>query len=89
VFRYALLGLAYFPDVAQVFIYPNLIVICVPSSAEIACLDGIFSIITSTLLGGTLSTRGLIYILLYLRTNYSVAASSLAESESVSELLCD
>jgi hypothetical protein len=70
--------LAYFPGVARVFIYPNLILICVPSLAEIAHLDGIFSIITSTLLGGTLPTRRLIYILLHLRTNYSVAASSLS-----------
>jgi hypothetical protein len=46
--------LAYFPGDARVFIYPNLIVICVPSLTEIAHLDGIFSIITSTLLGGTL-----------------------------------
>jgi hypothetical protein len=64
--------LAYFPGVARVFIYPNLIVICVPSLAEIAHLGGIFLIITSTLLGGTLPTRRLIYILLHLRTNYSV-----------------
>jgi hypothetical protein len=64
--------LAYFPGVARIFIYPNLIVICVPSLAEIAHLDGIFSIITSPLLGGTLPTRRLIYILLHLRTNYSV-----------------
>jgi hypothetical protein len=64
--------LAYFPGVARVFIYPNLIVICVTSLAEIAYIDGIFSIITSTLLGGTSPTRWLIYILLYLRTNYSV-----------------
>jgi hypothetical protein len=42
--------LAYFPGVAWVFIYPNLIVICVPSLTEIAHVDGIFSIITSTLL---------------------------------------
>jgi hypothetical protein len=28
------LELAYFPDVARVFIYPNLIVICVPSLAD-------------------------------------------------------
>jgi hypothetical protein len=62
----------YFPGVARVFICPNLIVICVPSLAEIAHLDGIFSIVTSTLLGGTLSTRRLIYILLHLHTNYSV-----------------
>jgi hypothetical protein len=55
--------LAYFPGVARVFIYPNLIVIFVPSLAEIAHLDGTFSIITSTLLGGTLPTRRLIYIL--------------------------
>jgi hypothetical protein len=46
--------LAYFPGVARVFIYPNLIAMCVPSLAEIAQLDGTFSIITSTLLGGTL-----------------------------------
>jgi hypothetical protein len=64
--------LAYFPGVARVFIYPNLIVICVPSLAEIAHLDGLFSIITSTLLGDTLPTRRLIYIMLHLRTNYSV-----------------
>jgi hypothetical protein len=64
--------LAYFPGIARVFIYPNLIVICLPSSAEIAHLKGIFSIITSTLLGGTLPTRRLIYILLHLRTNHSV-----------------
>jgi hypothetical protein len=64
--------LAYFPGVARVFIYPNLIVICVPNLAEIAHLGGILSIITSTLLGGTLPTRRLIYILLHLRTNYSV-----------------
>jgi hypothetical protein len=64
--------LAYFPGDARVFIYLNLIVICVPSLVEIAHLDGIFSIITSTLLGGTLPTRRLIYILLHLRTNYSV-----------------
>jgi hypothetical protein len=64
--------LAYFPGVARVFIYPNLIVICVPILAEIAHVDGIFSIITSTLLGGTLPTRRLIYILLHIRTNYSV-----------------
>jgi hypothetical protein len=63
--------LAYFPGDARVFIYPNLIVICVPSLAEIAHLDGIFSIITSMLLGGTLPARRLIYILLHLRTNYS------------------
>jgi hypothetical protein len=50
-------SLAYFPGVARVFIYPSLIVICVPSLAEIAHLDGIFSIITSTLLGGTLFPR--------------------------------
>jgi hypothetical protein len=42
------------PGAAQVFIYPNLIVICVPSLTEIAHIDSIFSIITSTLLGGTL-----------------------------------
>jgi hypothetical protein len=54
--------LAYFPGVARVFIYPNLIVICVTSLSEIAHLDGIFSIITSTLLGDTLPTRRLIYI---------------------------
>jgi hypothetical protein len=60
--------LAYFPGGARVFIYPNLIVICVPSLAEIAHLDGIFSIITFTPLGGTLPTRQLIYILLHLRT---------------------
>jgi hypothetical protein len=60
-------------------IYPNLIVICVPSLAEIAHLDGIFSIIiTSMLLGGTLPTHRLVYVLLHLRTNYSVAASSLS-----------
>jgi hypothetical protein len=41
--------LAYFPGVAWLFIYPN-----VPSLTEIAHLDSIFSIITSTLLGGTL-----------------------------------
>jgi hypothetical protein len=70
--------LAYFPGVARVFIFPNLIVIFVPSLAEIAHLDGIFSIITSTLLGGTLPTRGLIYILSHLRTDYSMAASSLS-----------
>jgi hypothetical protein len=64
--------LAYFPGVARVLIYPNLIVICVPSLAEIAHLDGTFSIITYTLLGGTLLTRRLIYVLLHLRTNYSV-----------------
>jgi hypothetical protein len=64
--------LAYFPGVARVFIYPNLIVICVPNLAEIAHLDAIFSIIISTLLGGALPTRRLIYILLHLRTNYSV-----------------
>jgi hypothetical protein len=46
--------LAYFPSIAWVFIYPNLIVICVPSLAKIAHFDGIFSIITSKLLGGTL-----------------------------------
>jgi hypothetical protein len=46
--------LAYFAGVGRVFIYPNLIVIYVPSLAEIAHLDGIFSVITSTLLGGTL-----------------------------------
>jgi hypothetical protein len=45
---------------------------CVPSLAEVAHLDGIFSLITSTLFGGTLPTRRLIYILLHLRTNYSV-----------------
>jgi hypothetical protein len=78
--------LVYFPGVARVFIYPNLIVICVPSLAEIAHLDGIFSIITSTLHGGTLPTRGLIYILLHLRTNYSVAASSL--SHHILSLYC-
>jgi hypothetical protein len=55
--------LAHFPGVALVFIYPNLIVVCVPSLAEIGHLDGIFSIITSTLLGGTSPTRRLIYIL--------------------------
>jgi hypothetical protein len=70
--------LAYFPGVARVFIYPNLIVICVPSLAEIAHFDDIFSIITSTLLGGTLPTRWPFYILLHLCTNYSVAASSLS-----------
>jgi hypothetical protein len=69
-YKYRLL--AYFLGVAQVFIYPNLIVICVLSLAEIAHLAGIFSIITSTLLGGTLPTRRLIYILLHLRSNYSV-----------------
>jgi hypothetical protein len=53
----------YFPGVARVSVYPNLIVICVPSLAEIAHLDGIFSLITSTLLGGTLPTRRLIYIM--------------------------
>jgi hypothetical protein len=31
--------LGYFPGVAQVFIYPNLIVICVPSLAEIVHLS--------------------------------------------------
>jgi hypothetical protein len=77
---------AYFPGVARAFIYPNLIVICVPSLAEIAHLDGIFSIITSTLLGGTLPTRGLIYILLHLRTKYSMAASSL--SHHILSLYC-
>jgi hypothetical protein len=35
-----LLLLDYFPGVARVFIYPNLIVICLPSLAEIAHLDG-------------------------------------------------
>jgi hypothetical protein len=45
--------LPYFPGVSRVFIYPNLIVICVSSLAEIAHFNGIFSIITSTLLGGT------------------------------------
>jgi hypothetical protein len=64
---YNYLELAYFPGVARVFIYPNLIVVCVPSLAEIAHFDGIFSIITSTLLGGTLPTRRLIYIILHLR----------------------
>jgi hypothetical protein len=64
--------LAYFSSVARVFIYPNFIVICVPNLAEIAHLGGIFSIITSTLLGGTLLTRRVIYIPLHLRTNYSV-----------------
>jgi hypothetical protein len=44
--------LTYFPGAARVFIY--LIVICVPSLAEITHLDGIFSIITSTFFGGTL-----------------------------------
>jgi hypothetical protein len=67
-----LFKLAYFPSVARVFIYPSLIVICVPSLTEIAHLDDIFSIITSTLLGGTLPTRRLIYTLLHFRTNYSV-----------------
>jgi hypothetical protein len=33
--------LAYLPGVARVFIYPSLIVICVPSLAEIAHLHGI------------------------------------------------
>jgi hypothetical protein len=39
--------LAYFPVVVRVFIYPNLIVICVPSLIEIApgvpelCLSGV------------------------------------------------
>jgi hypothetical protein len=64
--------------ITRVFIYPNLIVICVPRFAEIVHLDDILSIITSTLLGGTLPTRRLIYILLHLRINYSVAASSLS-----------
>jgi hypothetical protein len=63
--------LAYFSGVARVFIYPNLIAICVPSLAEIAHLDGILNN-NSTLLGGALPTRRLIYILLHLRTNYSV-----------------
>jgi hypothetical protein len=67
-FEEILLLLAYFPGVARVFIYPNLIVMCVPSLAEVAHLDGIFSIITSTLLGGTLPTRRLIYVLLHPRT---------------------
>jgi hypothetical protein len=53
----------------SLFPRPNLIVICVPSLAEIAHLDGIVSIIISTLLGGTLPTRRLIYMLLHLRTN--------------------
>jgi hypothetical protein len=35
--------LAYFPGVARVYIYPNLIVICVPSLAEIAHLYGILN----------------------------------------------
>jgi hypothetical protein len=83
---YMYFKLAYFPGVARVFIYPNLIVICVPSLAEIAHLDGIISIITSTLLGGTLPTRGLIYILLHPRTNYSMAASSL--SHHILSLYC-
>jgi hypothetical protein len=78
--------LADFPGVARVFIYPNLIVICVPSLAEIAHLDGIFSIITSMLLGGTLPTRRLIYTLLHLHTNYSVAASSLSHRTYVVHL---
>jgi hypothetical protein len=69
--------LAYFPGLVRVFIYPNLIVICVPILAEIAHLVCIFSIITSTLLGSTLPTRRLIYIRLHLPTNYSVVASSL------------
>jgi hypothetical protein len=51
-FLYSLL--TYFPGVARVFIYPNLIAIYVPRLAEIAHLDGILSIITSTLLDGTL-----------------------------------
>jgi hypothetical protein len=46
--------LAYFAGVARVFIYPNHILVGVPSLTEIKHLDGIFSIITSTLLGGTL-----------------------------------
>jgi hypothetical protein len=65
--------LACFPGVARVFIYPNLIAICVLSLVELAHLNGIFSILTSTLLGGTLPSRRLIYILLHLRTNYSVS----------------
>jgi hypothetical protein len=69
---YLIVVLAYFPGVARVFNYPNLIVICVPTLAEIAHLDGIFTIITSMLLDGILPTRRLIYILLHLRTNYSV-----------------
>jgi hypothetical protein len=76
--------IAYFPGVARVFIYPNLIVICVPSLAEIAHLDGIFSIITSTLLGGTLPTRRLINILLHLRTNYSVEYPTVTPLHSTS-----
>jgi hypothetical protein len=55
--------LAHFPGAARVFIYPSLIVMCVPSLAEIVHLDGIFSITTSTLVGGTLPTRRLIYII--------------------------
>jgi hypothetical protein len=65
-------SLALYPRRCSGIFYPNLTVICVPSLAEIAHLDGIFSIITSRLLGGTLPTRRLIYILLHLRTNYSV-----------------
>jgi hypothetical protein len=64
--------LAYFPGVARLFIYPNLIVICVLSMAEIAHLGGIFSIITSKFLGDTLRARRLMYILLHLLPNYSV-----------------
>jgi hypothetical protein len=62
-FHLALIAiLAYFPGVARVFIYPSLIVICVPSLA-----DNVY-----TLLGGILPTRRLIYILLHLRTNYTL-----------------
>jgi hypothetical protein len=58
---YFLLG--NFPGVARVFIYPNLVVIRVPSLAEIAHLDVIFSIITSTLVGGTSPTYCYIFAL--------------------------
>jgi hypothetical protein len=62
IYIYIYIG-TYFPGVARVFIYPNLIVMCVPSLAEIAHLGGILSIVTSTLLGGTLPTYCYIFTL--------------------------
>jgi hypothetical protein len=51
--------LAYFPSVAQVFIYPNLIVICVPSLADNFYAPWRY-----------ITHLSAIYILLHLRTNY-------------------
>jgi hypothetical protein len=69
--------LAYLPGVARVFIYPNLIVVCVPSLAEIAHFDGILSITTSTLLGGTLPLFPRRCPGIYLPQSYSTAVLSL------------